>query len=388
MDNKNSIIRKYTSELVRACFEKRSPAQIPSELTAKELLDLSIKGQMQYPIASSLLKLELSQEDADMARKLLRFSTIKTFTQVKSLAQITRCFEENGIRHQLLKGAITKSFYPSPEIREMSDLDIIIYDESLDKAAELLEELGFTNHGLEKHHMIFTNANAVHVELHWCLFDQNADRKQFIYFRDNFKATLKNGSQYTYEFGVDDFYVYMISHMSKHFFETGCGIRNLLDIYVYRNKVGDRLNKEYLDQEFEKLGIKDFEEQMRELAYIWMDNKECSEFFEKLFAYMVDSGIYGKSENGVWSQLAKETTGGESWVKLHYYFPSIRFMREKYPILNKYPFLLPGAWGFRAVSGFFSKQSRDHKKEIEGANKEEVDSMLEIYHKLNLNFRR
>lgn len=388
MDNKNSIIREYTSELVKACFEKRTPANIPDGLTAKELLDLAVSGQMQYPIASSLLKLEIPQEDAETAKRLLRISTFKTFTQVTALAQITRTFEENGIRHQPLKGAITKTLYPSPEMREMSDLDIIIYDESLDKAAKLLEGLGFTNHGLIKHHMIFTSPNKVHVELHWCLFDQNADRKQFVYFKDNFKAALKEGTQYSYEFGVDDFYVYMISHMSKHFFETGCGIRNLLDIYVYRNKLGEKMNEEYLAQELGKLGIKDFEEQMRELAYIWMDNKECSEFFEKLFAYMVDSGIYGKSENGVWSQLAKETAEGETNVKIHYYFPSINFMREKYPILNKYPFLLPGAWVYRGICAFASKESREHRKEVEGVNKEEMESMLEIYHKLNLNFRR
>lgn len=388
MDNKNKIIREYTCELIRACFEKRAPYEIPEGITAKELLDISISGQIQYPIASSLLKLQLEEEQAERARNLLRVSTFKTFAQVGALSRITKVFEENGIRHQALKGAVTKRIYPSPEMREMSDLDIVVFDESLDRAAGLLEEMGYKNHGLVKHHMIFSGQGGVHVELHWCLFDQNADRKQFIYFKDNFKSVLKEGTAFTYEFGVDDFYVYMISHMSKHFFETGCGIRNLLDIYVYRSELGDRMNNEYLAGELEKCGIRDFEKNMKELAFIWMENRECSEFFENLFAYMVDSGIYGKTENGVWGQLAKETAADGSGSKLHYYFPSLEFMKEKYPWLSRMPVLLPAAWVIRGVSGISRKESRDHRDKIEHTDSESIRKMMEIYHELNLNFRR
>lgn len=380
--------REYCAELIRACFEKRTPTAIPDGITAKEILDIAISGQMQYPLASSLLKLVIPNEDAEKAKELLKHSTFKTFTQMIAVGQITKVFEENGIRHQVLKGAITKTYYPSPEMREMSDVDIVVYDENLDKAAAVLEGMGYKNYGIIKHHMILCSPTGVHVEIHWCLFDQNADHNQYVYFKDNFKAVLKEGCKYTYEFGIDDFYVYMISHMSKHFFETGCGIRNLLDIYVYRNKFGDKMDKDYLEKELTKCGIKDFDDNMTELAYIWMDNKECSEFFENLFAYMLDSGIYGKDENGVWGQLAKETNDGGGNAKLHYYFPSIKFMQEKYPFLKKMPFLLPATWVVRGVCGVCNKKSRDHRKEIETTDKEEMARMLEIYHRLNLKFRK
>ena len=386
--DKNSIIRTYTRELIRACFEKSTPEKIPNEITAKEILDIAVSGQMQYPIASSLLKLGVSEKDTERARNMLKLSTLRTFSQMITANQITKAFEENGIRHQVLKGAVTKTLYPSPEMREMSDIDLVVYDENLDRAAAVLEGMGYKNHGIIKHHMILDSPANVHVEIHWCLFDQNADRKQYVYFKDNFKAVLKEGCKYTYEFGIEDFYVYMISHMAKHFFETGCGIRNLLDIYVYRNKFGDRMDKTYLNEELTKCGIKDFDEHMTELAYIWMDNKECPEFYEKLFAYMVASGIYGKSENGVWGQLAKETTQGKTNWKASYYFPSLSFMQEKYPWLSKMPFLLPVAWVIRGMTGIAKKESRDHRDRIEQADSESVNTMLDIYHRLNLNFRR
>lgn len=384
----NKAIRQYTSELIKATFENRKPNPIPDGITLDELINVAIKGQLPYLLLNSLLKISAESGKADLMKSILVQSTMKTFVQVFAAKEITEAFEKNGIRHQMLKGTIMKNIYPSPEMREMSDIDLVVYDESLDRAAKILEEMGYTNHGLIKHHMIFTKGNQLMIEVHWCLFDANTDKKQHIYFRDNFNAVQKEGTEHTYDFSIEDFYIYMISHMAKHFFETGCGIRNLVDIYIFIGKYGNELDRDYLKKELTTCGIFDFEKNMRKLAFIWLDDEECEPFFENLFEYMVDSGIYGKAENGIWSQLAKETSEKNSSVKLHYYFPSIKFMREKYPWLEKMPFLLPVSWIFRGVSGVTNKLARDHRNKFKNADKEEIEKMLDIYHRLNLNFRR
>ena len=384
----NSTIRKYTSELIRSTFESRKPAQVPDSVSVSELITIARKGQMPYLLLTSLLKVLDDQKEIQIIGNLIRQSTIKTFLQVFAAKEISTNFEKNGIRHQVLKGAIMKNLYPSPEMREMSDIDLVVYDESLDKAAKLMEDMGYKNHGLVKHHMIFSKGNELCVEVHWCLFDANADKKQYVYFKDNFKARLKEGAKYTYEFSLEDFYVYMISHMSKHFFETGCGIRNLVDIYVYIQKYNEALDWEYLKQELKTCGILDFEKNMRQLAFIWLEDKECESFFDHLFEYMVDSGIYGKSENGIWSQLAKETSNDNTNARWRFYFPSISFMKEKYHWLEKAPFLLPTAWVIRGVTGIFNKEARDHRNNLLNSDDEQVKKMLNIYHRLNLEFRR
>ena len=179
----------------------------------------------------------------------------------------------------------------------------------------------------------------------------------------------------------------MIAHMAKHFFETGCGIRNLMDIYIYMNKYGSQMDKKYLENELAKCGLTEFEDNMKKLAYIWLDNTQCPEFFENLFAYMVDSGIYGKNENGIWGQLAKETPVAEgAWI--HYYFPSYSFMVEKYKWLEHKPFLLPVAWIVRGCTAACSKEARKHKELLKATGDENTAKMIEMYHRLNLNFRR
>ena len=381
-------IRQYTSKLIKATLGNVKADPIPGEINISELITVAVKGQLPYLLFHSLLKNCIDSEEVDYMKKVLVQSTMKTFVQVFAAKEITDAFEKAGIRHQMLKGTIMKRIYPSPEMREMSDIDLVVYDESLDRAAQLLEGMGYTNHGLIKHHMIFSKGSNLMVEVHWCLFDANTDKKQHVYFKDNFKAKLKAGTENTYEFSTEDFYIYMISHMAKHFFETGCGIRNLVDIYIYINKYGNQMDKEYLDKELNTCGILDFEKNMRELAFIWLDDKECDDFYENLFEYMVESGIYGKTENGIWSQLAKETNDNNENIKIHYYFPTIKFMREKYPWLYKAPYLLPVAWFIRGISGFSNKAARDHRNRLENANKDEIEKMLDIYHRLNLEFRR
>ncbi len=381
-------IREYTRELVMATFEKRSPEPLPDGINVSDIIEVAAKGHMPYLLLNPLLKVTADSKEVEIIKKSVMFSTLKTFHQVMAAKQITEAFEKNGIKHQILKGTIMKNIYPSPEMREMSDVDLVVYDESLDKAAKIMEELGYKNEGLVKHHMIFTKDGVLCVEVHWCLIDKSVDYKQYLHFKDNFNARLKEGYSYTYEFSIEDFYVYMIAHMSKHFFETGCGIRNLVDIYVYQKKYSDIMDAKYLDKELDALGIKDFEKHMKELAFIWLDRKECPDLYNDLFEYMVDSGIYGKGENGIWGQLAKETMNKDKNLKLSYYLPSLSFMQERYKWLRKVPALLPIAWIIRGITAFNSKESKEHKKVFSDTNKEEKERMMRIYHAVNLSFRK
>ncbi len=380
------LIMKDTSELIRACFEKRELNNI--SIDKEELLNIALNGNMQYPLLYPTLKNEKNTELVNKIRDIIKKCTFIAYAQAMCAKQLTELFEQEKVRHQLLKGAVLKNLYPSPEMRQMSDVDIVIFDESLDRAANLLESKGYTNFGLEKHHMIFSSSVGVCVELHWCLFDQNVDYGQYLYYKNTFRSKKVKNLNYTYEFGTEDFYIYLIAHMAKHFFETGCGIRNLIDIYVYTRKYDDQMDMKYLANELKKCGLYDFENNMRNLAYIWMEQKKCSIFYENLFEYMVNCGIYGKRINGVWGQLAKETGDNIALAKIRYYFPSISFMKEKYPWLGNKPFLLPLAWVLRGTTGIKSSQGGEHAELINKAGKNEIEKMLEIYHRMNLDFRK
>ncbi len=138
--NSTEIVMKDTCELIRACTENRELNKI--SIDKKELMRIASLGNMQYLLLYSLLKTETDKEIAGAIRNIIKKTIYKSFIQMMCIKQLNELLEENKIRHQFLKGAILKTIYPSPEMREMSDVDIIIFQQSLDRTAELLEKNG------------------------------------------------------------------------------------------------------------------------------------------------------------------------------------------------------------------------------------------------------
>ena len=379
----------YLSELIRAQFENREPAQIPDTIDVEQLKKIAAESQMYYLIMGSLIKLNLSDEVKATLRPAIMKSTMKTLQQVCSARDIQVAFEEKGIKNQVLKGAVMKQIYPRPEMREMSDIDFMVYEASFEQAEAIMIDMGYDKLQEIKHHVIFRKSPYLVFEMHWSLYEQTVDKEQYLYYKDQFRAKLKDGCKYTYEFSKEDFYVYLISHMAKHFYENGCGIRNLVDIYVYMEKYNDILDKEYIKRELEKCGLTAFELHARKLAYIWLNKEESTEFYNQMFLYMLDCGIYGKSENGIWGQMAKVEAGLDNTDKdsfLHYYFPSKTYMKEYYPWVEKYSFLLPVAWIQRGIHGLMNKESRERIKMMDDTDKYMITKT--IYQELNLNFSK
>ena len=379
---------EYLGELVLSQFEKRTPAPIPEGISLEILEDIAKRGHMTYLLLGALLKLELPEETVIKYRSLVKQSMMQTLMQVCEAKHLQQKFEQAGIRNQVLKGTILKQLYPSPEMREMSDVDFMLYEDSFEKAEGILNGEGYTKIQEVKHHAVFSKKPYLILEAHWSLYDKNVDKGQYLYYKDNFRAVPVPGTQYTYDFSKEDFYVYMIAHMAKHFYENGCGIRNVADIYVYLKSQGSLLDRAYIEEELKKLGLTSFEAHMSKLAQIWLGNEESTEFYNQLFNYMVDCGIYGKGENGVWGQFVKDQAERGSTLKTWYYFPGIDYMKEHYPWLEKNSWLLPVAWVIRGVNGMFNKGKREKKRQVFSLEQEQAERMQNIYRSLQLNFRK
>ena len=386
MDNSKEIARmRYLGELVRAQTENRMPAMIPEGTSFEELEQIAYSAQMPYMILGALIRLPLPEEQAVRCRNALKASTLKTLLQVQTVREIQDRLEKAGIRNQALKGSVMKNIYSRPELREMSDIDFMIYEEDFTDTERIMEEAGFHRQQAIKHHVIYQKPPFLTVEMHWDLYEKTVDKSQYLYYKDQFRAVPAQGRKYTYEFSKENFYVYMISHMAKHFYENGCGIRNLVDIYVFNHKYGNIIDRSLVEQELEKCGILYFERYAAELARRWLEDGEYTRFYVNLFQYMVDCGIYGKGENGIWSQLCKQNAPKQNEKPdLTYYFPAAQYMKEYYPWLEGKEILLPAAWLCRGLHGLFHKDSVERAKKLK--DREKYRTMMEIYQTLDLNF--
>ena len=131
---------------------------------------------------------------------------------------------------------------------------------------------------------------------------------------------------------------------------------------------------------------------MEKLAAIWLKGEKSTGFYEDLFQYMLDSGIYGKDENGIWNKFAEEKMRGKeatpSLLKRWYYFPPVSYMSEYYPWLEEHPWLLPVAWGIRFARGLFKKKGIHKREMLHDIGKDKVKTYQKIYQNMGLHFKR
>ncbi len=384
-------IDNYLAELIKSQFENRVAADLPEGITVGDIVQYANKNQMRYLLLGALVRVNnITGEEKDALRVMIMQSIHRTACQVMELKALERIFEDAGVMNQPMKGSIMKFIYPAPEMREMSDIDMLIEEQSFEKADTILRERGYVLLESIKHHDIYKKEPFYVVEAHRAMYDKTVDRNQYGYFKNFSRTTAKEGCTYTQVFGKEDFYVYMMSHMAKHFYQMGCGIRHLVDIYVYLNKYSDCMDRKYVDQELDKCGILTFTRHMEKLAYVWLDGVPGTELHDMIFAYMLDSGIYGKDENGIWNKFAeekKQKNVSRGQLKVWYFFPPLHYMAEYYPYLDKKPWLLPWAWLVRGVGGILHKKGTDKRKLIHTIEGEQIVTMQTIYSELDLKFK-
>lgn len=265
-------------------------------------------------------------------------------------------FEENSITHMVMKGFVIKELYPQPFLRSMSDVDILIGD-NLSSASKIMLNRGFSFEGEAFLHDIYTKGKLLAVELHKALIDESLD-EFYGYFGSGFeRAELSDGCKFRYNFSAENFYIFLIAHMAKHYKISGTGIRSVCDIYVYNKAYGSTLDYTYISEELEKIGLKIFEKKMRELADEWFSGSFSGDF-DAVSEYIVSAGVYGDSDNHELNSylLSKEKDEGKIKYILKYAFPNMEYMTARYDRLKKYPFLLPYYWIKRVLSTLFKSR--------------------------------
>lgn len=382
---------EYLAELVLAGLEDRKASSLPEEIPVEEIVKISGENHMDYLLLGALLRTEgISEEWRECLRKKVMGSMLFTGLQLQELQALEQQMEKKKIPCQPMKGSRMKFYYPSPFLREMSDIDILIHGDFMEQAEAELERMGYTLRQKIKHHDIYDKNPGIVVEAHRSMYDRTVDEKQYAYFSDLSRAVRRKGYLYVYDFEPEDFYIYMMAHMAKHFYKRGCGIRNLVDIYVFQKKFGTQMNQDYLKKQFLKLGLAAFVKHMEKLTRIWLQGEEGEIFYQQLFDYMQGCGIYGKDENGIWNYFGQTEAGMRERKKgaliRWYWFPPYRYMVAYYPWLEKTKLLLPAAWGLRAVRGITCGRGKQKRRMLRQIEEEQIPVRQDIYRRLQLRF--
>ena len=270
----------------------------------------------------------------------------KSDNQLYAADEMQSYFEQHGIYNCALKGINTKRRYPKPELRPMSDLDLLYKPEQTKQLRAAMKELGYKFDSEERRHDSFTRQPYICVEMHRIMAEPGP---YYDYYKDPWsRFVLKPNCQYTYEMRLEDEFIYCIVHAAEHFKLGGVGIRVILDFAVYKSQ---NMDWEYFYAEIDKLGLRKFYLELGNIAENWFlgGHRQTSKKLEK---FILESGLYGTEENTNAARV------GDSKAKFitSALFPSYESMCSVYPWLSSNKVLLPVAWVKRWIKAFLFRR--------------------------------
>ena len=273
--------------------------------------------------------------------------------------------ERRGIWYMPLKGSILKELYPENGMREMSDNDILYDSTKQSEVKEVMLGMGYSAESVGKsHHDVYMKPPVLNFELHTLLFDNASDF--YAYYQNPKRLMIPDeSSKYGYHFSDEDFYVYMLAHEYKHYSTGGTGLRSLLDRYVFLQNKGDSLDRAYIREQTEQLGLTDFEREQGELAEKVFSSTtfpELTEREQELLDYYLTSSTYGTITRTGENMVKKTYSKSKSKTKLEYIwrriFPDMNHMKTWFPFFYKHKLLLPIGYIWRIIRAPFIRKER------------------------------
>ena len=86
-----------------------------------------------------------------------------------------------------------------------------------------------------------------------------------------------SNDKHEYKMNLEDFYIYHIIHMAKHFKNGGIGLNHILDIHVM-NLTFKPMDWNYIENELLKINLYKFNLTMQALVSYWFNNKNTINF--------------------------------------------------------------------------------------------------------------
>lgn len=317
-------------------------------------------------------------KDMPLMRKLMQLYYQQMLTserQMRALQQLFEAFEANGIDYMPVKGCNMKQLYPKPELRSMGDADILIRVEQLEQIAPLMRSMGFSL-SLESEHTDNWSKPELYVELHKSLVPVE-DEDYYGYYGTGWHLAQK-GQGHRYDLSPEDSFLFLFTHFARHYRQSGIGCRHVVDLFVFR-KANPCLDEAYIRREMGKLQLLEFYENMLRLLDVWFLEAEADEITDLMTAFVFSGGVWGTMEAELYAhQLRSAAQKGKGPAARGAFFralfPPYTTIRNRYPILRRFPVLLPVMWVVRwfDVLLFAPKKMKKKLRILKGMDENQI----------------
>lgn len=291
--------------------------------------------------------------------------------------EVYKKLSEKNIKILVFKGIIFRNMYNNPDDRISSDEDILIKKEDYEKVKEFFLSEGFEFIDKGEECAYFSKSTGLCIEVSASLFSHESKAYGHLnkLFEDVFEKSIKINIDKIdiLTLSHEQHLIYIVFHNMKHFLTGGFGIRQVADFSKYIETYGEYINWEKFWSDLKDLNYDTFALNLIEISLKYLgfnddkitypDNitsfdelKNSQKYYinsESLINDILDAGVFGAStmdrkHTALMTLDAVEDKKKSNRLKA--VFPNVNYLKDNYTYLQKYPILLPVAWGQRILS--------------------------------------
>ena len=291
--------------------------------------------------------------------------------------EVYKKLSEKNIKILVFKGIIFRNMYNNPDDRISSDEDILIKKEDYEKVKEFFLSEGFEFIDKGEECAYFSKSTGLCIEVSTSLFSHESRAYGHLnkLFEDVFEKSIKINIDKIdiLTLSHEQHLIYIVFHNMKHFLTGGFGIRQVADFSKYIETYGEYINWEKFWSDLKDLNYDTFALNLIEISLKYLgfnddkitypDNitsfdelKNSQKYYinsESLINDILDAGVFGAStmdrkHTALMTLDAVEDKKKSNRLKA--VFPNVNYLKDNYTYLQKYPILLPVAWGQRILS--------------------------------------
>lgn len=326
-----------------------------SELPSEDMILYFAESHNLVSLVGSSLKLaDLNNPEFS---KLFQKSNSAVFKQMKAdilSERISKLFSTAKIRHIILKGTQLQQFYPENMIRTSNDIDIYISPSQSELACEILKTENFEFISLNNEDIEFKKEPRYYFEIHTSMGGFTDKHKKIL---QKLADNAENVENFRFALNQSDCYIYTLYHLYKHFVISGAGVRMFLDMYMLEK--ADKLDNNYIDNILKKLGIYQFDKTVRKVNRVLFENEKPTEELSEVIEFIFKSGTFGQSS----TQKAMKHINNNAIKKnkinklMNEFGFDFNSMKNRYPVLSKFPLLFPFCCIYRCISGIIFRHN-------------------------------
>lgn len=367
------------------------------------------KAQAVFTTVFPFLQNELmAQDPKEFAAAQERFfgSIIFNTNNFKEHTELHELMKQNGIPYSAIKGLASAYYYPDPTLRDMGDVDYLVYEKDFDRAKDAVTGAGFEiDHGdkADSIHIAFKREPMSVWEQHRCVngIPGGVAGERI---RAEINRTIETSELVELEkmpCRIPDAFhhgLIMLLHVASHMTSEGVGLRHLCDWAVFAEKLGGDGFANLFENKLKSFGLWKFAKILtlvseRHLGITrseWAQDPDITdEQLDEVIEDILSGGNFGRKDRNRYRETKYISNRGERTVdNKNIVAQALVTLNVKtcadYEFIDKHRFFLPAGWVAEGGKYFGLLITGKRKSQGTSAMLKEASKRKSIYSNMEL----